>query len=188
MIRVRAVQEKNIKNAMESRNMKHKHISQKPYCCVPACVLMIILRRKLPMIPQTDIAYDLGLILPLKDRRLLPKSYTGLKPKAGWGTRINLKRYSLGVFFQNRGYPLQEVFRSVNKFQSVSQFRKFLSDNIREKNDLLICFNYPLLYHIDGSWGHASLIESVYNEYAILRDPNPKFKKVRKVFLEDLLI
>lgn len=172
---------------MGRRDMKYKHISQKPYCCVPACIQMILQRRKLPILLQTDIAYDLGIILPPQDRHLLPKSHKGLRPKAGWGTRVNLKKYSLTKFFKQRGYSLKETFQSAKKFSSANQFRKFLLENIKERNDLLICFNYPMLYRIKGLWGHASLIEKVGEEKVILRDPNLKHKKVREVLLDDLL-
>lgn len=154
---------------------------------MPACIQMILHRRKLPTLPQTDIAYDLGIILPPKDRHLLPKSHKGRKPKAGWGTRINLKRYSLTAFFKKRGYLLKETFQSAKKFSATKQFKKFLLDNIRKENDLLICFNYPMLYRIKGSWGHASLIEKVEDDKVILRDPNPKHKEAREVLLDDLL-
>lgn len=166
--------------------MKYKHISQKPYCCVPACIQMILQRRKLPILLQTDIAYDLGVILPSEDRHLLPKTHEGQRPKAGWGTRINLKKYSLTAFFKKQGYSLEEVFQLAKKFSSIKQFKKFLLDNIKEKNDLLICFNYPMLYHIKGSWGHASLIEKVGDDKVILRDPDPKHKEEREILLNDL--
>lgn|SRR3989338_82582 len=172
---------------MGSRTMKYKHISQKPYCCVPACVQMILQRRKLPTLKQTDIAYDLGIVLPLKDRHLLPKSHKGRKPRAGWGTRINLKKYSFTEFFKRREYPLRETFWSAKQFSSVKKFKKFLIDNIEKENDLLVCFNYPMLYRIKGSWGHASLIEEVKGDNVILRDPNPKHRKARRVLLNDLL-
>lgn len=167
--------------------MKYKHISQKPYCCIPACVQMILHQRKLPILPQTDIAYDLGIILSPKDKHLLPKSYKGTKPKAGWGTRLTLKKYSLATFFKRRGYSLQEIFHSAEEFRSVRQFKKFLLDNIGKENDLLICFNYPLLYHLEGSHGHASLIEEVNEKHVTLRDPSPKHKQTRKTLPKDLL-
>ena len=188
MIPAGAVQVKSTKSATASKTMKYKHISQKPYCCVPACIQMILQRRKLPILLQTDIAYDLGIILSSQDRHLLPKSHKGQRPKAGWGTRINLKRYSLSTFFKKREYYLKEIFQSAKKFSSVMQFKKCLLEKIKEKNDLLICFNYPMLYHIKGSWGHASLIERVGDDKVILRDPNPKHKELREVLLNDLLV
>ena len=76
--------------------MRYKHISQKPYCCVPACVQMILQRRKLPTPTQSDIGYELGMILPAAKRGVIKiKSHTDKKPATGWGTRINLKKYGL---------------------------------------------------------------------------------------------
>ncbi len=166
--------------------MQYKQISQKPYCCVPACVQMILQRRKLPMLAQADIAYDLGVILPPKDKHLLPRSHSGPRPKAGWGTRINLPRFSLTAFFEQRGYPLQVTFYPAKKFSSPEWFKKFLLNNVRQGNDLLTCFNYPQLYHQKGSWGHASLIEAVKKKCVTLYDPLPKRKEARKVSLNDL--
>ena len=173
---------------MESRNMKYYHISQKPYCCVPACVQMILNRRKLPLIDQAEIAYDLGVVLPPEDRHSLPRSHKGRRPKAGWGTRINLKKYCLAVFFKRRGYFLKETFYSAKKFRTEKQFKEFLSDNVSKGNDLLVCFNYPFLHRLKGKWGHASLIEKLEKEYAILCDPQQKYKKTRKVLMNDLLL
>ncbi len=167
--------------------MKYKHVSQKPYSCVPACVQMVLQRRKLPLRSQTKIAYDLGVVLPPADRHLLPKSYKGSKPGAGWGTRLNLKKYSLAVFLKQQKYPLQATRHSVEEFKSIRQFKKFLLDNMDKDNDLLICFNYPRLYRLAGDWGHASLIEEVNQKQIVLRDPSSKYKTARKVLLADLL-
>lgn len=166
--------------------MKYKHISQKPYCCVPACVQMILRRRGLFVPPQEDIAYDLGVILPPKGRHVLPKSHKGHRPKTGWGTRINLKQYSLTAFFQRRGYALQEKYYPAKNFHSTAKFMEFLKKNLKLGKDQLICFNSPMLYHQKGSWGHASLIEKANRRYVTLRDPSPKHKQPRKVLLHDL--
>jgi hypothetical protein len=164
--------------------MKYEHISQKPYCCVPACVQMILRRRKLQLLPQTEIAYDLGIMLPPKERHLF-KSYKGSKPKSGWGTRIDVKKYSLTFFFQKRGYNLKEKFFPGKGFSSEKSFKDFLSKNV--KNDLLVCFNHPLLYKGRGSKGHASLIQAFTGEYIILSDPDSGHKKPRKVPVANLL-
>jgi hypothetical protein len=148
---------------------------------------MILKRRNLPTLSQDMIAYDFGIILPSKDRHLLSKSYIGAKPKSGWGTRINIKKYSLTEFFSRHKYFLKEKFYSAEKFLTVEKFREFLLEEIKMGDDLLICFNYPLLYHIEGDWGHASLIEDVKGDSVILRDPDPKYKNTRKVLLNDLL-
>jgi len=137
---------------------------------------------------QPDIAYDLGIILPPKDRSLMPKSRKSAKPKAGWGTRIDIKQYSINEFFKRRGYELREKYYSAKRFKSEEQLADFLRENLKKQNDLLICFNYPLLYKQKGSWGHASLVEAVQKRYVALRDPSPKYKKALKVLLEDLIM
>lgn len=167
--------------------MKYKHVSQKPYSCVPACMQMILWRRNLPPRPQASIAYDLGIILPPSARRLLPQSYKGKKPPAGWGTRLNLKKYSLAAFFKRHQYPLQTIFHSAKEFRAARQFKKFLLNNLNKNHDLLVCFNYPRLYHLTGSWGHAALIEEVTPQYVILCDPSSKHKTTEKILLTDLL-
>lgn len=167
--------------------MRYEHISQKPYCCVPACVQMVLRRRKLKIPSQAEIAYDLGVVLPLNDRHLLPKSHEALRPKSGWGTRIDIKRYSLTSFFRKRGYSLQEQYFPAGCFESGEKFRKFLQGNIKEGNDLLICFNAPVLRNIEGSWGHATLIEDVEEKFVLLQDPDPKEKVTRKISLYMLL-
>lgn len=139
------------------------------------------------MLSQAEIAYDLGVILPPDHKHFLPKSHGGSKPKSGWGTRISLKRYSLNSFFRKRGYRLQEQYFPADRFQSEKEFREFLQTNIKRGNDLLICFNAPLLRGIDGSWGHATLIENIEEEFVLLQDPDPDEKLVRKVLLRDLL-
>lgn len=166
--------------------MKYKHIPQKPYCCVPTCIQMVLHRRRLPTLSQSVIAYDLGVILPPEHKHLLPKSHIGRKPKSGWGTRIDIKKYSLDSFFKKRKYPLKEIFYSADKFLSVRGLGKFLSDNLKEGSDLLICFNHSLLYNKQGAWGHASLIESIKGNKATLRDPRPERKRARSVLLSKL--
>lgn len=162
--------------------MRYKHIAQKPYCCVPACVQMILERRDLRLLTQPTIAYDLGVALPPNQRKLLPKSYNVPRPKSGWGTRINKSKYSLGSFFKGRKYPLREEYHSAKSFASIRSFRKFLLDNVNE-NDMLVCFNYPMLYELEGSWGHASLVVGVGDSYVTLRDPDAKQTKLRRVEL-----
>ena len=184
----RAERAERIKSATGNKDMKYKHIPQKPYCCVPACAQMILRRRGLSAPSQEDIAYDLGIILPPEYRNFLRRSYKGTRPKSGWGTRINLKRYSLAEFFKRRGYALREKYYSAKHFQSVEKFWRFLEHNLKIGNDQLICFNSPMLYHVSGSWGHASLIEKVNEKYVTLRDPNAKYKLSRKVALHDLFV
>lgn len=167
---------------------RYKHISQKPYCCVPACVQMILRRRGLRVsVSQARMAYELGIILSKNEKHLLPESHKGRKPRAGWGTRIHLKRYSLTSFFRRQGYALVDVFYSSAKFASADKLKIFLEKNLECGYDLLICFNYPALYGFAGAYGHASLVENVRGGSVILCDPDPGSKRAKTVTLKNLL-
>lgn len=167
--------------------MRYKHISQKPYCCVPACVQMIFRRRKLPTPTQSEIGYALGMILPPTKRGMLSiKSHTGKKPAAGWGTRINQKKYSLQAFFNQNGLSLIETFYPADHFRSKKALADFLKKSLKSGDDLLTCFNYPLLYGKEGHWGHASLIDQTDSKgRVILVDPGREYDKPRAVTLDD---
>lgn len=138
------------------------------------------------MLTQDEIAYDLGIILPSELKDILPKFYTGKRPKAGWGTRIDLKRFSINSFFIKRKYPLKEKHYYADSFTSLESFKEFINKNIKSKNDQIVIFNFPYLYDKKGAWGHASLIENIKNSYTFLRDPSPKAKNLKKVLTEKL--
>lgn len=168
--------------------MKYEHISPKPYCCVPACIQMVLRRRRLPRPPaQGEIAYELGVVLPSKDRHLLPRSYKSSRPKAGWGTRIDIKGYSLTAFFKHWNYALKEKYHRVTDFPSEKKLRVFLKKNLKLNNDMLVCYSFPALYHLKGKVGHASLIEGVHGKYIILRDPSAEDRLAIRVLLSDLM-
>lgn len=161
--------------------MRYKHISQKPYCCVPASISMILRRRGIKPPPQEEIAYELGVILPSDQKHLLPKSYSGKKPKAGFGTRINLKKYSLTSFFKKHNYPLKERYIPAEKLKTEKIFLDFLQKNIKERNDQLVCFNQGYLKGNKESWGHCAVVASVGESTITMCDPDPKQKRLRRV-------
>lgn len=169
--------------------MRYIHISQKPYCCVPACMQMVLRRRGLPTPTQSNIGYALGMLLPPAKRDVFDiKSHTGKQPKAGWGTRINKKKYSLQNFFLKNSLPLVEKFYSASNFKSKNQLKSFLKKNIEKDDDLLTCFSYSL-YNKESKIGHASLISKIdTKDNVILVDPGRKYKKPRTVSLDDYYI
>lgn len=167
-------------------NLKYQHISQKPYCCVPACIQMVLRRRRMPFGSQSNIGYELGMILPPSKRGLHIKSHRGTRPPTGWGTRINLKEYSLSRFFKKNNLPLIEKYYSIASFMSPQDLRGFIRKKLNSRNDLLVCFNYPLLYSKKGNWGHASLISSISSNRIELVDPGRKYKETRKIQIQDL--
>jgi len=149
---------------------------QKPYCCVPTCMQMILQRRRLSVLTQETIGIDLGLTVPAEAAHNFKNTPSGKQPPAGWGTRINLKKYSLNSFFKKRKIPLVcKYFRA----ERIKNVKKFITTNIKEGNDILICYAYGLLFSNRQQHGHANLIEGIHKDKITL--VNPKRDKSKRV-------
>lgn len=82
-------------------NSRYIPLTQQPYCCVPACFQMIMYRHGIPLVPQEELAYELGLIVPEKDTYLFGKVRSGEKPSSGWGTQIQKDEYDPNKVFKS---------------------------------------------------------------------------------------
>lgn len=153
---------------------RYSHITQQPFCCVPACMQMVLSRRNLPLFSQKYIGTELGLTL------------TGKKPSAGWGTQVDKQEYSINAFFRKHNLPLQEEYLPVSKLESIAEWA---ATQISGDNDILVCFNYGLLYEnkYQTGQGHVCILDSIEKENAILIDPEESNRKYRRVKLEKLI-
>jgi hypothetical protein len=146
---------------------------------------MVLLRRKLPMFSQEDIGYELGLVVPKKYKKLLPKARTGKRPPAGYGTQVGKERYSINNFFEKHEIPLKEEFFPLEKIKNV---KSWIGEQIEKDNDILVCFNYRKLYGKGRrNQGHMCILDTILNDKVILIDPEYKAPKFRKVKLKKLL-
>jgi hypothetical protein len=162
---------------------KYIPLTQQRYCCVPTCIQMILLRRKIPLKSQEDIGYDLGLIVPKKDRKLFQRVRTGKKPKAGWGTQVEKSIYSINHFFKKNKINLKEQYFFLTDSEEIE---KFLEKNLKDK-DIIVCFNNKALYNKGKNVGHVSIVESIKGNYITLIDPGRNVPKYRKVSLKNYL-
>lgn len=153
---------------------------------MPASISMILRRRDIKPPLQEKIAYELGVILPQDKKHLLPRSYNGKKPRSGFGTRINLKKYSLTSFFEKYGYHLREHYVSVTKLKNEKTFSVFIRKNLNKKKDQLICFNQGFLKGDKESWGHCTVIADIDKNTVTMYNPSPKQKRPQRVSLTKL--
>lgn len=160
----------------------YKPIVQLPYHCVPACISMVLDRRKLKHGSQEEIGYELGLVVPPPEKHLFKKVRIGKKPVAGYGTQVAKKQFSINNFFRKHKIDLQEKYYPV---KSVSNVSKFIADNLKN-SDILVCFNNKLLFG-SGNYGHVSLIQGLRKDEVILIDPEQSVPKRRKVELLNLI-
>lgn len=163
-------------------SMKYRKVEQKPYCCVGACLEMILNRNKISNHGQVDIACQLGLIVPENYKTLYPNARIGDKPSAGYGTQIQKEEYSINHYFKQKGIPLIEEYHYITDLEEI---RKFLLEN--QENDIMICCHCATLYDSSAAdWGHMVLLESINdNEIAIL-DPSCN-RNYETVTLEKLM-
>ena len=160
-------------------NKRYVPLIQKPYCCVPACLQMVLMRKGLPLLPQEQIAYELGLIVPKLYKTDFPHAQTGKKPASGWGTQVQKPEYSLNNFFQKHQFLLEETY-----FFKVKDPTNWIPAHIRN-DDVLVCFNNNVLYGGENA-GHVSIIESLVEDNIVLIDPEQHVPKYRTVKLNTL--
>ncbi|UCG95459.1 MAG: hypothetical protein JSV92_00180 [archaeon] len=160
--------------------------SQHEWCCVSAVLQMIMYRRGIKLMSQEDIGYELGLIVPRKDKKMFNRVRTGKRPSGGYGTRIYIKKYSINSFFKR--HKIKLVKNHVYT-EDLKEAKKLIISNIKKGNDLIICFNYRKLYKTGHSTGHVSLISSFDTKKNIvtLIDPAEIVPEYRKVSLKKLL-
>ena len=162
---------------------KYKVIKQKPYCCVLACISIILDRRGISHGSQEEIGYKLGLIVPPEDAHFFERVRTGPKPLAGYGTQVSKARYSINSFFRKAGINLKETYYWI---EDIKTPKRFIADQLASGNDIMVCFNYKALYG-RGDWGHVSIIESMDNDTVTLIEPGKNSPSRRKVSIDKLL-
>src|SRR3989344_1434983 len=129
---------------------RYAPIKQLPFCCVPACISMVLDRRNISYGSQEEIGYQLGLAVPKEFSARFPKARFE-KPASGWGTEIQKDAYSLNNFFKKNSFPLKETGFFVDEIRDP---KKFLIDNLSKNKDIIVCFNYRVLYGDMGDCGH----------------------------------
>ncbi|MFH1522538.1 MAG: hypothetical protein ABIE43_01810 [Patescibacteria group bacterium] len=170
------------------KDSRYIPIVQQPWCCVPACISMVMHRYKIPLISQELLGYYLGLVVPKKDAKYFWKARTGKKPPAGYGTRIYIKKYHPNSIFPRLRIPLRMIFYPIDKYKNISDFKNYLISVERLDKNILACFHYKKLYGSGNDGGHLSVVDRVYlNKNKIrLIDPARSMPKWRVVSIAKL--
>jgi len=156
--------------------------TQQPYCCVPAVIQMIFYRRKIPLMSQEDIGWELGLIVPTKSKHMFDKVRTEPIPPSGYGTQVHIMDFSMNEFFKKYKIPLKESLCGV---EDIKDMKEFIVKNITKGNDLIACF-----YDEERKYGHVSLVASYDADKGIVTLINPEhdMPKYRDIALSELTL
>jgi len=158
-------------------------MTQQRYCCIPTCIQMILERRGYKLLEQEVIGIDLGLVVAPEHVHEFANVSTEEKSPAGWGTRINLEKYSLNSFFKKRNIALTSTYYTLD---DIDNPLKFIGMNLTEGNDILTIFRYNTLYNEGNPYGHGSLIEEIHGTNVTLVDPSRGLKR-KRVLVDDLV-
>ena len=136
--------------------MRYDPITEKPFCCVPAVLQMILTRRGLPCMSQGEIGWELGLLVPPEVKSAFTRVHIGTQPPAGYGTRISNPEYSIENFFNRNRLPLRITRVSPSSYEELTAT---LQDTLDREYDVVICFNSQRLFG-DGDREHVALVEA----------------------------
>lgn len=170
--------------------MRYTLIDQKKYCCVPAVLLMVFMRRGIESgLHQEAIAVDLGLTIPPKDSSQFPDAtVTDKKPVTGYGTKIQHDDFSLEKFVNQRELPLNIKKYSI---EDIVDLAPFIGDNLAKNCDIIVMFNFKELFRIGSDGGHAMLIDHKEGDRLFLLDSDikylPRIKSVSTVKLKNAI-
>ena len=170
-----------------SSHSRYLPIVQQRWCCVPACLSMIMYRRGIPLMPQEHLAYHLGLIVPKEDVHLFSKSRTGIKPSAGYGTQIEKKQFSPNTVFPKLGIPLVMTYHPAKELDEEDLINLLVEGEQKDK-DFLICFDTGALGNSKKHGGHVCVFDSINTKKKtiVLIDPSSSQPKWRTVSIADL--
>lgn len=170
------------------KDTRYVPLTQQPYCCVPTCLQMIMLKHNIPLVPAELMAHHMEVIVPKKKSVLFWNIQTTSKrPKVGYGTNLN-EDLTADVMFKKLGIPLQTKWNLINNFSSVDEVKKYLYKVVTEKQDVLVCYQYGALFNTGHDGGHVCVLDQVYpvkNEVRLI-DPGEDVAKRRTITISKL--
>lgn len=163
-------------------------LTQQRYCCVPTCIQIIMLKHNIPLVPAEVIGYEMGLIIPKDELKLFWNARTGPKPPAGYGTQAGKPQYGPNRVFKKLKIPLKMKWSLINKFKNIDEFRDYLSSVERDDKDVLVCYDWGILFDDEYHGGHLCVLDRIYLTKGEVRiiDPEYKASKWRVVKIDKL--
>lgn len=135
-------------------------VKEKPYCCVPAVLQMILRRKQLDVPSQEEIGYQLGLIVPQELVSHFDRVRTGPEPVSGYGTQTSRPEFSVPRFLSRSGNRLDF---SIVRVRTRAGLASELSEHLERGHDVAICYSSRTLFG-DGDREHVSLIQEFDSE------------------------
>ncbi len=136
----------------------YKHLVQKPQLCFAAVISMVVLRRGI-WLDQELIAKELGIRVTNDVLPAFNYKYRIAKDTldAGYDVQhINLNK--LNLIFKKYKIPIESTFVKLSEIENID---KFISENMKNGNDLDILFLWKA-FGYKANYAHHVLISSYY--------------------------
>lgn len=168
--------------------MKHRYIPfvQQPYCCVPACFQAIMYKHGLPLLPQEELANELGLVVPEADTHMFNNVRSGQKPSSGWGTQVQKEEYSPNRVFRKLGIQLKFRIVSNKDLGGPAGLKNLLHEIEISDQDALLCFDYGNLWNTQSNGGHVCVFDRIKGNQVYIIDPERNVPKYRATTIDKL--
>lgn len=172
---------------------KYIPLTQQKWLCTPTCIQMVMVKHNIPLVPAELIGNMMGLIVPEDGLKYFWNTRTGPKPPAGYGTQAGKPQYAPNAVFKKLGIPLKMDWSLINKFKNLDQFGLYLVDLEKKDLDVLVCFDWGILFEKDFHSGHLCVLDKIdlTNEEVRIIDPEydaPKWRTVKIAKLYEAMV
>lgn len=163
-------------------NTRYWPITQKPYCCVPTSLQMVLQKNKLPKLSQEIIGNELGLIVPPEYADEFENVQVSEEPivSSGFGTRIQDPDFSLERLIKKQKWPFTLTKRLASDIKSEQELLSILTAIEKQDDDALIC------YQNNKGYGHVVVFDRVIGDKLRIIDPSPNDDKWREVSVTEM--
>lgn len=167
---------------------RYTPLTQQRYCCVPTCMQIVMLKRRIPLVSQELIGHSLGLIVPQEDLRYFWNARTGKRPRSGYGTQVHKKEYDPNRAFAKLKIPLRISYRLIDEFPDTESVVAYLKSAEKADKDVLVCFDADTINNTNYHNGHVCVFDRIFVERNSVRliDPSPKAPKWRSIRIKKL--
>lgn len=156
------------------KDSRYIPLTQQRWCCVPACISMIMYRHGISLIPQEELGYYLGLVVPKEDAHLFYNPRTGRRPASGYGTQIQKSDYHPNKVFSKLNIPLKMIFHPIDDFKDEIELADFISKKIVDNADLVTSFSNAEFSDGQIQGGHVCVIYRISPDNRTIRVIDPE--------------
>lgn len=165
------------------KDTRYVPLTQQPYCCVPTCIQMIMVRHEIPLQATEVMAYHLQAVVPPEKKQLFWNvSSAEERPPAGYGTCVSGDQ-TLNHMFDMLNIPLRAHLSLIDDFADEGELLSYLDNRVENKWDTLVCFDHSVLFDTEKPHGHVCVLDTVDRENGKVRfiDPEANVPKWRTV-------